>query len=402
LSNFIRTPSSNAFQVGSGTKRIIFDFPTYSSLNPSGVSSLVSDSFASTISSGPPISNREILIRSTLGTTYLYKNNAYYYVPSMEAYNCWGFNGTLDTPLYSLADNSYIGGIGSPPSLSCLVNTDASTTYTLNDSNKVLIPNSYGVAAPVLNADLLAIANKLPSRSGQLGRLIKSAGPTIWYVEGGQKKSIPSMSDLSLLGSNINDVDIVNNGASAYIPSSGVKIGNGQVVKSNESGTVYVVTSAGGRTALASGDDFLGYGYSWNNIESFPASVIDQWYPVANSAISKYLYDQASDSVYLMDRYNCYKLNSSQLTSYGQSQTSIQSGQPYSSTLFPGVSLSTCKSGSVYVKAPGQDTVYWIDAGSKHPFTTWNSFQAKTQQSNPAPSPLSQTTLDTLPVGSSL
>ncbi|HVV25582.1 MAG TPA: hypothetical protein VHC21_00930 [Candidatus Saccharimonadales bacterium] len=403
LSYFFGTPSSNAFQVSSGTKRIIFDSSVYNSLNPSNVTSFLSDGTASIIPSGLPITNREILVSNTAGTVYLLDNNTYYVLPSMDTYSCWGFNGPLGTPLYRLVNDSYISSVGTPSGLGCLYNTDASTTYTLNGSNKILIPSSYGISSTIPNSDLLNLINKLPSRSSSLSKVVKGpSSATVWYIENGVKKSIPSMTAFNLLGLNLNQIDTISDSAVSAIPTGGMKLAVGEAVKTDDNGAVFVVDSDGSRISFASGDDFSAYGYNWNSIDSFPSTSLNSYYPSTGTSISPYLYDQTTDKVYLMGLSGCYSLDASQLTSFGQSQSAIQAGQSYSSSIFPYVSLSSCKPVSLFVKSSSQGTVYWVDSGQKHPFTSWQSLQSYSNQSNPNVITLSSTTINSLPTGTSL
>ena len=403
LSYFLRSPSSNAFQVSSGLKKIILDGATYNSLDPSGVASFLSDGALSLINSGTPISNREILIGNTEGTVYLFDNNAYYVLPSMDIYGCWGFSGPLGTPFYRLVSDSYIGAVGIPAGLGCLYNTGPSTTYTLNGANKILIPGAYGISASVPSQDLLNLINKLPTRSSSLSRAIKTNDfATIWYLENGVKESIPSMTDFNLLGLHLNQVDTISTNAALTMANGGMKLGVGQVVKTDTSGTVAVVGPNNVRIPFASGDDFVAYGNNWNAIETFPAASLNQNYPANNSSVSSYLYDQGTNKVYLMGLSGCYSLSSSQLTSFGQSQGSIQAAQSYPSSTFPYISLASCQPASLFVKSASQGIVYWVDSGQKHPFSSWQSLVNFSGQANPNIITLSSSTLNGLALGSSL
>jgi hypothetical protein len=403
ISNFITTPSQNVFKVSGGKKQIIFDYATYRSLNSSGNASFVSNYAVGLTPSGNPIVSREITVGFSTGAVYLFSNDTYYAVPSMDTYDCWGFAQGLGTPLYKLADDSFIGSFTPTATLSCSVN-NGSSNYLLNGSNKVTVPQAYGLPnGQALDQNLTPLINSLTTRSNPLGRLIKSVGqPPVWYIESGLRKSIPSMTDFNLLGYNSSQIDTIAPGAVGSLPSGSIKLGLGQVVKSAESGTVFVVTNSNTRMPFASGDDFTAYRYSWSSIESFPATILDQAYPNTNMSVNKYLYDQSSNSTFLVDAYGCYSLSSPQLTSYGQSQSSIQAGQNYQSSLFPYLSLSSCRSGSVYVKGPDSGTVYWIDGGQKHPVSSWNSLVSKSGTSNPYIITLSNSTINTFSTGAPL
>src|SRR5205085_2666855 len=96
LSNFVYAPNHATFQVSSGKKQIIFDYPTYQQLNPSGNATPLSYYLADSITSAEPIVGRDVLTRSTTGAIYLLSNRVYYLVYSMSVYNCWGFGSTQD------------------------------------------------------------------------------------------------------------------------------------------------------------------------------------------------------------------------------------------------------------------------------------------------------------------
>lgn len=398
LSNYLSTPTSNAFQVSGGKKRIILDGATYNSLNSGGTSTLVSHYTVESIPSGTPISSGPILISNTRGGVSLYTNNDYYGLPSLDVLECWGLQSTLNYPLYKLAYDNYVGGGTSTVPLTCAVNVDASTMLVLNKTNKVSVPTGYGLSAAIVNADLAAIVNQLPTRSAPLGQVVKSAdNPPIWYIESGARKSIPSMKDFELLKLSLAQTDTIARGAANALPASGIKHGIGQVVKANETGTVYVITSATARTAIASGDDLMAHKYSWNTIIQSPSAILDILYPAADGkTISKYLYDQRTDKVYLMDANNCFAMDATYLTSYGQSKSTVQTNQTYLSSIFPYINLDVCKPPSVYAKSNTQGTVYWIDAGKKHAFSSWSQLEAHSGTQSPNIITLTDSTLATL------
>lgn len=403
LNNFISTPSSNVFKVTSGSKSIVFDQATFNSLDPSGTTSFLSDYAAHITPSSTPTANREILVQNQSGTIYLFDNGVFYTLPSMDVFNCWGFTGPLGTPLYRLANDSYMSPVTNSSILGCSLNTDQTTTYVLNGASKIPVPASYGFSSTIPNQDLLTLANKIPVRSLPLGQTIKSdSGSTVWYIESGVRKAIPSMTDLSLLHISTSQIDIIGSGAAFSIPVKGVKIGIGQVVMSNTGGAVYVVTGSASKTSFANGDDFTAYGYSWQGIETFSSTVLDQLYPTSTGNISKYLYVQSSNNTYLMDSNGCYLFSDSQLSSYGQSQANIQNNQTYNASIFPYTNLPSCKQISAYTKSPSSSTVYQVNNGQKDPVSSWARLQSISQQSNPYIITLGDSTLATLPTGPSI
>lgn len=405
LSNYISTPTSSAFQISGGQKKIIFDYPTYISLNPSNNATPVSYYTADLVPSGSPIANREIGVRySGSDVVYLYLNNNYYTVSTINAYNCWGFNSTLHTPVYTLSDNSYVATINPVSTLSsCLFNDGAGNTTLLSRSNRYTVPSSYGISsAQAPSQDIINLANKLPS-GGTLKQYINDPQTSaVWTLGNGKKTVVPTYSNFVLLDINSSVLSAVDDSAVSSIPtSSDIKLGSGQVVKVPGADQVYAI-SGNGRIVYASGDDFLAYGNGWGSIETYSQATLNQDYPYSNQTVSKYFYDQPSSSLYLVDVNDCYKLSSSLQSSYGQNQNSIAGSQSYTSAAFPHLNLNACKNGSVYVKQPGVSTVYWIDGGTKHPVSDWNKLVQQSGTNNPYIINLSNSTLQTFTTGSVL
>lgn len=401
LTQFILTPTSNVFKVSAGQKNIIFDYQKYISLNPSNNHTFVSTYTASKVSSGDPISDRDILVRKSNGSVYLFDNNTYYVVPSMNEFNCWGMSEAADIPMYTVANNSYLPSITTGNSLSCVVRDSQNILYFLNQNNKYNVPEAYGeFAHQVLNSNLTKIIERLPTNSAPVKRAVKSNNSsTVFWLDGGTKKAIPSIANFNLLGLTTSQVDVLS-GTLSSIAQSGIKLGNGQVVKLTDSGTVYVIHNDN-RIAFASGDDFVAYMYGWSQIETYPSSVLNSDYPSSGTNISKYLYDQGSNKVYLMDSRGCYVF-STQFENYGQNFNTIKDNQPYLSNLFPKLNLSMCKPASVYVKADNQGTVYWLENGVKRPFTSWLSLQNHSSQDSPYIITLSNSTTQKFPSGQPL
>jgi hypothetical protein len=399
LSNFVYSPTHSAFQIGSGQKRIIFDYPTYQSLNPGGSATPFSYYLADSIPSGSPISNRDILIRLSSGAIFLLLNGNYYSVPSMNSYTCWGFGSTQTSPQYQPAEDSYIATFTPQGPLPCII-SDGTSSFLLNRVNKVLIPSQLGISNPqVLDQDEMAIANNLTTVSGPLLNTIKpNNSGSIWFIENGFRKIIPSFNQYQLLGSP--QFMVLDPSAVSSIPSNGdFKLGTGAVVKDDSSSAVYVI-DANHRDLFSSGEDFLAYRNSWGVIESYPSSQLSSLYPYTSIQVNKYLYDQASGGVYLADINGCYNLGTTLATDYGQNPSSLQSSQGYSSSLFKNLVLSSCKNGSNYAKSPNSSTIYSIKNGTKSPFASWSSLVSKSGSNNPYIVLLSDTTLQALATGS--
>lgn len=404
LENYLQNPHNSVFQINAGNKRIIFDYPTYAALNPSGAYTPVSDSIANSIPSGLPLTSREVLVKINTGTVFLLANGNYYGLPSMDIYNCWGFGTALGTPLYPLVYDSDIAPITNPANLtSCIVNNSQGTTYLLNNANKYAMPAGYGSFGGTMapNADLLGLVSRVPSVAAPLGQAVKSNAPVVWYLENGVKKSVPSLSTLGQLGIATSQISSVSDSALSSITASGIKLADGQAVKSDSGAGVFMV-SGNSRVAFPSGDDFMAYHFPWTDVVTVPQAVLDQYYPYNGTAVEKYIYNFSNGTVYLADHYGCYALTSSQLTSFGQTTTNVINHQNYSGALYRYLNLSQCQPASTYAVDANTGTVYWIDNGTRHAFSSWNALVTKSGSTTPNVISLSDSTLSTLSVGSAI
>lgn len=405
LQDYLQNPHNTVFQINAGNKRIIFDGPTYNTLNPSGAFTPVSDSISTSIPSGSPIVNREVLIKNNAGSVFLLVNGAYYGLPSLDIYNCWGFTTALKTPLYPLVYDSDIASMNGPTNLtSCLVNNSQGTTYLLNNSNKYAVPASFGSFSGTItpNQDVIGLVSRIPSASSSLSQAVKSSSAdVVWYLENGVKKAIPSLSTLNQLGIGSGQVPTLGDYSLNSVQASGLKLADGQIVKSSSDAGVYMV-SGNNRVLFSSGDDFSAYHFSGSDIQTISSTDLDQNYPFNGVIVQKYIYNFANNTAYIADSNGCFSFTANVLSSYGKTASAIISAQNYSNGLFRHLNLSQCLPASTYVRNSGSNVVYWIDGGTKYAFSSWNALVAKSGSSNPYIITLSNSSLATFPTGSSL
>ncbi len=403
LSNFIKSPYGAVFDVTSGQKQLVLDYAKYISLNPSDTISYASYYFVNSIPSGTPLSSRDILVKYASGdSVYLFLNGNYYLVPNFYVYSCWGFESTLKTPVYRLPDNSYASPISSSYSLDCLVKNTGGNVDLMGNTVRYS-PIGYGLTrVSIDNSDIVTLSQKIPAVGTPLQYIKSNDSAAVWYLTGsGTRELVPTYTDFLLLGLNSSKFTTMDWSVFSSIPSSGIKLGNGRVVKTDSSAAVYAI-SGSSRLLYSTSDDFLAYHNNWLDIGTYPSSTLDSEYPYSNTVASKYFYDQPSDTVYLVDKNGCYGLGGSLVTSYGQNQSQIASNQTYTISVFPNLSLSSCVTGSVYVKPDNSYQVYLINNGQKQAFATWNALVNYSGTSNPRIITLSPSTLATFSTGSTI
>ena len=395
VSNFVSSPYGSIFQVTSGQKRLIFDYQTYIGLNPSD--QVVPSSYYTIglFPSGAPLSNRDILVKySNSEAVYLFDNNNYYSIPTFDVYNCWGFDGSLGTPTFRLPDNTYISSISTTYPLGCMVN-DGSALTLLNRNNRYSLPTGYGLnRTQVDSADIVALANRLPAAGAPLKQYIKANNDAgIWYLNGGVRRPVPTYANYLLLGLSSSRIDTVDSSVMSSIPVSGLKLGDGKVVKTDNNPAVYAI-EGNSRVLFTTSDDFLAFRNDWSDIETYPAVTLDADYPYNDVSVGRYFFDSSNGKTFLADANGCYQLTSSQITSYGNPTT-----QSYS---FAHFNEGNCASGSLYVKQKGASAVYIIDSGKKRLFTTWSSLVANSGTTTPYILELSSTSINSFPSGADM
>ncbi len=401
LSNYIQLPTSAVFQVASAQKRIIFEYSTYQSVNPSDAHTQVSYYTANLLASGMPLVSHNVLVKKPDSqAVYVLSSGNYYTVPTFNAYTCWGFDAAQGTPLYTVGDGSYIGTItptGTVPP--CLV-TASGTTYMMSGNTKYTVPGSYGISGTTTSdANIISMLNTLPSAATPLKQYIKSnAQSAVWFLEGGVKKPIPSYSNFALLGVTSSQIDTLDNSAVPAISTSSLKLGQGQLVKTDTSGAVYVI-SGSNRLLFARSIDYEAYGNRWEWIETYPAATLDAAYPYAGVSVSPWLYDAPSGKVYLIDKNGCYYFTPAMLTHYGLNQSTISSAQSYASSIFVNIDLPGCRTAVQYAKQTDGPGVYWVENGTKRAFSTWSGFLNHAGSQNPFITTVSPPLLNSITTG---
>ena len=405
LSNFIQTPNTAVFKVQDSAKRLIFEYDTFIALNPSGNASLVSYYFANLLPSNDPLSNRDVLVKKQGSeSVYLYTNNSYYQVTTYEALNCWGLNTNLRIPIYRVIDNSYISTIAPSQSVDNCVYSDRGIKKVLVGNTKVVIPTDFAVpSVSTLPTDLQAVLDRISTRPNTLSPYVRSVNDaTVWFINSGTKKYIPTYQNYLMLGLSSPNIDFIPTIALNLIPNGGIKLANGMPVKTTSSAQVAVIYN-NSRIPYNSSDDFLAYGNSWSDIESYSPSLLDSSYPNnLSQPVSKYLYSASNSTLYLVDINGCYSISSDLSPEYGQNYSQLITNQLYPSSIFAKFNKNNCKNATQYVKTPNQSTVFYVNDGQKRLITRWDTLVSLAGTTNPSITIISNSSLDTIPTGPQL
>lgn len=377
LANFIGTPSNNVFKVEGGAKNVIFSYSTYQSLNSSGSLTRMSHGAASEIAGGDPVVSKGTFIRKPNGAIAYYDPSSgnYHSVPNLEAYNCWGVGKLSTMKYYQLARNDYIASYTPASSLGCYTKESDGTTYLINQGKRHKIPASFGLTQTTSHADINSFSSNLSTVSHDLSRVVKSSSSSsVWYIESGAKRPVPSMHNLALLGFTGSDIDMLSSASAAAIPTnSAKKLGSGQIVKTPGSGTVWVI-DGNKRYTISSASLLESLGYKWKHLETYSASFLDSYYPVDSTPLSRFISSPDSNTIYYFGPTNCYVFDAQSLTDYNVNSSTVTS-QPFTTNLLGTLfNLSTCQPITSYAKSTASSAIYKVEAGTKYAFTSWQSF----------------------------
>ncbi len=201
-----------------------------------------------------------------------------------------------------------------------------------------------------------------------------------------------------MLGLNDSSVDTISPSVVSAIPTNGIKLADGQLVKTPSDAAVYVIAGKQ-RVLYSSSDTFLAYNNSWNSIETFNTTDLDQSYPYNQNSVSNMLVDKVNNKAYLINPGSCFALNDTSLTSLNTSLTSLTSSQSYDASIFKNLNLSSCSAATAFVRQPGQSLVYWLDGSQKHPLYTYTAMLNKNSGTPPVVMVVDSPIVSNIPTG---
>lgn len=398
LSNFVTSPYGNVFKVDGQVKQIIFEYKTYINQNPSDNITPLSYYLINKIPSGNPITDRPILLKNKSDDTVsLYQNGSYYPIPDYDVFTCWGLNDSKFIPTYRIPQNDYIGAYTPQSILSCVVN-DGQNNLALNNTSKLIIPSFYGLIGTNTGTELKTLLDKMTTRTTPLKKYIKTSdSAAVWDIENGKRKVIPSYLSFLLLGLNSDSIDIINQNVLNQIPTNGIKLAEGQLVKDPSSAAIYVI-GKDERILFPSSDLFTAYGNKWNTIETYPTADLNLYYPISGTSVSDYLANISLGKAYIIGQNGCFELTSSTLSALNTNYATLLASQPYSSTIFKNLN-PICGTSTNFLKLRGQSVVYWIDSGKKYALNTYTAMLNKNGGQEPIVVEVTSAFLANIPTG---
>jgi hypothetical protein len=401
LSDFASSPYGSVFKIANTTKRILFEYSTYIAQNPSDRATPLSYYLADKIPSGTPITDKPIMVKGrNSDEVSVYQNDKYYPVPNFETLSCWNLDSPATAPTFRLPQDDYIATYTPQTGLSCTGIID-NATQLLSGAQRVIAPASYNIPAASLPADLNGLAKKLPLRSEQLRAYVKTpSSAAVWYLSSGHRSVVPTYRSFQQLGLSASSIDVVSETTLSRLPEQGMKLADGQLVKSPDTPAVYVITGDQ-RVAYASSASFTNYLNDWDAIDTLPLPGLDLSYPDTGQSVKDILADKANAKTYLVSPGTCYVLDTGKLTAMGKTSASVADAQAYDATSFKQLSLSRCKEGTYFIKNASQSLVYWINDGQKHALNTYAAMLSKNNGNSPTVMVVGDSLLNEIPTGQS-
>lgn len=403
-SDFISSPYGSLFKISSNKKSIFFEYQTYINQNPSDSTTALSYYLADKIPSGNPVTDKPVLIQQpTGGSVSLYQNNTYYSIPDYDVLSCWSLNSSaIGVPTYRIAQADYIEPIAPNTTLSCLVN-DGTSNILMAGSKRLTVPSNTAISTQSLPADLRQLASKIPLRSNQISPYIKTPDSSaVWYFNANSRWVIPSYRAFTMMGLSDPNVDTVPTTFFNQLSDQGIKLAEGQLVKSTESAAVFVI-AGGQRVVYDSSSVFEAFSNKWADIETFSAQELTKNYPFNSARVSNLVVDKLKNKAYIVNVGSCYAVSSATLQAMGKSIESLSTSQSYDISAFKSVNFATCsKPSSLFVKDDSQSLVYWLNNGQRHPLTTYQAMLNKNNGSSPQVMTIDSNLLSSIPTGASI
>lgn len=369
LSNYVVSPYGSVFEISDQKKHIIFEYSTYISHNPSDHVTLLSYYLTNKITSGTPLTDRIVMIKkSNSDQVDLYKSDSYYGIPDYDTFSCWGLNSV---PVYRLPQNDYIADYTTTYNLDCVVN-NGTTNQLLSNGNRSTIPSEINITGQVVPSNLNSLLSAIPLRQEPLKQYVKTQNSAaVWYINNGDKRVIPSYNAFVLLGLNSSNIDNIPTSVLDRFTTKGMLLAKGELVKDPDSSAVYAI-SDNERIAYDSSNLFISYGNKWGDIETFSKTLLDQSYPYKNNNVPNYFVNKSTNQLYFIGQNTCFQVSNNSISALSINIDSISTSQVFNERLFNNFNYN-CRPSSTFIKQSGQNLVYWIDNGIKHPIYTYSS-----------------------------
>lgn len=359
LQDFVQAPNSFIYKAEAGKKRGIFSLSTYNSLNTSGEYTRLSSYTLDTVATGSPKIIGDAIMRRSDGKIWLYQDDKWHYLSSMNIYNCWNFSSI---PNYGF-NSQQATAPNVSPSLGCVAQHSNGKKYILNKVNRFINNDSWGTANVSTVSD--RTIDRLPLRPAFSDKTAFKASnsSSIYVLEQGKKRGILNMNNFNRLGFNSSSTATVNSGFLNSLSNGPVKVGTGTVLKKSD-GNLYVVNGDG---KLHIPTMSVYHAFNLGKSDNLPAN--------------QSLLDSYSDQGSLSTRFWISTI--ALLVDSGTRYYVPDAVKPHAGYTTPGSPLyqlwmtantSDGKDMTRFIKADNSRTIYYLENGQKRPISSYNKF----------------------------
>jgi hypothetical protein len=353
LSDFVKGPNGFVYTVESGTKKGIFDGNLFTSLDPSGAVTTLSDFSLARLTTGTALINQPLLLKSPSGDIWYARSTGWHYIGTATIAACMGYS--LDQAYAFSSQQSTLGTrLGDA---SCLTK-DGSQIYLLDKGTRYPLTTA-PVDSPAVDMGS-AIQSAQQTGADLSGKVIKNTVGELYVIQNGQKRYLPSMSSLNELGISESAIVSLKTGSPTSLPTGPWRYASRTVIKDGSNGKLYLVNNDS-LQYISSMNLFSAYGLSSSSIVTQDGSYISKM--TTGSGLSTFV--QSGGQSYFIDSGKSYPIPSGITTAYASSFA-----QTYGGTLPQQSSVMATR----YVKANNSANLYYLDAGQRHYVGSWNTF----------------------------
>jgi hypothetical protein len=360
--NVARTTNGSIYKLQAGKKRAVPDMATYTGSGLSSVGATgLSDTYVGGFGLGAPILLDQVVVQNRDdGSCYLFINGAIR-PAGYVAYLNWKLTSR---PFYRFSSLE-VGQLTVGALITTYAQDSGGTKYLLDLGQKLPLgggASQWNSSFTQLNDTLL---NAIPTGSAP-SRAIHGSGPSIWYMDNGQKR--PFAGWLGFVGSGFNsvgDATPVDDDTIAAMPVGPLKMGSLQLMKQAGDASVALVDGNGAKL-LSSPQMAAAYGLGLDNVYTVDGATWNLYAP--SGTLGQLESDGTND--FLVDGGNKRAFSGSMLSVYGYTAGNFQSMQ--TNTMGK---LSTASDMTAFVKGSG-GTIYHVESGTKRPFASWGGYQS--------------------------
>jgi hypothetical protein len=307
----------------------------------------------------PIVSPNSVMISRGSGNKYLYSDSKRFLVPSSLRTLSFLSNmkkGYLDAASIVKFTNIAFNGFL----------TAGSTKYLLDNQGKVTLqtPSDWSSSFTTVPSQLLS---SIPSSSTSTSaeKTYKGSGSAIYRIFGAAKAPFPSWTDLKLYSSGSPSITTIPQYYINTLASTRPQYGPTRLIKASNSTTVYMVDGTGNKRTVGAFSQVRAAGIKFS-VLTISSSNLSQ-YTTIGSVDHRI---KCGSTYYLATGGNLRMISLSMRQEYGFADGSFASYQANTCAGLPKGNDYIAR----YIKSDNSNTIYYVENGTKRPFTSYSSY----------------------------